>query len=267
VFALKKGRSAGWWFDGIEQKAGEVMQHIENALMAGIPILYVTSPEEDRVIAAVAQCSRKLGRKLWLHTVSEGLWTVDLPSAGEILPETVYGKPNPDFRDPIALLRNIKSMHVPKRGAIYLLLDFHEYLGDAVARRHLRDLGAILRAGGSSIMILAPITALPPSLENDVWCCSLPLPSSAELAAGLRRFAGRDVTGELQQALTDKTLAAMAEAGRGMTLKQFEWSVNRAVALRQGTIEAGIVDDIVRDRQDALRQSAALEWVEPPMRK
>ncbi|MEW6076478.1 MAG: AAA family ATPase [Thermodesulfobacteriota bacterium] len=238
------------------------MEQIEDALRAGIPILYVTSPEEERVVTALEQSSRRLKRKLWLYTVSEGLWTVDFPPSENGPPEPVYGKPNPEFRDPVALLRNIKTTHVPKRGAIYLLLDFHEFLSDPVTRRLLRDLGAVLKAANSAVIILAPVASLPQVLENDVWCRAFPLPTRTELAASLGRYAERNADDGLAGIAADQVRAAVAEAGRGLTLKQFEQSVARAMVRRQGMITAAVADDIARARKDILRRTAALTWID-----
>ena len=183
-------------------------------MKSNTPLIYISSLEEERVIKAIETCCIRTYRKMWCYAISEGLWTVDFYNTKELIPEIVHGKANPDYRDPIEILRQIKDIHIPKQGAVFVLLDFHEYLTDGMVRRHLRDMKTLLKEQNSSIIILAPFTSIPQSLAHEVWCYAFPLPTCKEMATQAKTLLTRTRL-TIRESLTDETLAQIAAAGQG----------------------------------------------------
>jgi len=237
------------------------IQPILTALKANTPVLYITSVEEERVIKAIELCCIKICRKMWCHTISEGLWTVDFCQTKELVPEIVHGRANADYRDPTGILRQIKDIHMPKQGAVFLLLDFHEYLQDGLIRRHLRDLKTILKKQDSSIIILAPLTMLPQSLAHEIWRYDFPLPTRKEMEAHARTILSRTRL-SIRPPLTDEDFGQIATAGQGLTMSQYESGLSGLVASGQFITHEDIIRAIIDSKKNLLKMSAALEWVE-----
>lgn len=237
------------------------IQPIITAMKSNTPLIYISSLEEERVIKAIETCCIRTYRKMWCYAISEGLWTVDFYNTKELIPEIVHGKANPDYRDPIEILRQIKDIHIPKQGAVFVLLDFHEYLTDGMVRRHLRDMKTLLKEQNSSIIILAPFTSIPQSLAHEVWCYAFPLPTCKEMATQAKTLLTRTRL-TIRESLTDETLAQIAAAGQGLTMEQFKRSISGLIASGQCSTCADVIQAIIDSKKDLLKLSAALEWVE-----
>ncbi len=233
---------------------------LETALKANIPLLYVASLEENRVIAGIETCCFRLGRKLWFYSITEGLWSVNFFCAEEQAPEIVHGDANPDYRDPVDILRCIKDIHIPRKGAVFGLLDFHEYLTDGMIRRHLRDLGKTLKRDNSAVIILAPSQNLPQSLADEFWCYEFPLPSQAERVLPLKAAWGVK-EGSRHRLFNDEALEEIAAAGQGLTLDQMENSAAEIVAGQKRVVGDDLVKGIRRRKQELFSRSSVLEQI------
>ena len=145
-----------------------ILEDISVSVLAGIPILYIVSWEEERVIAELEAMASVDNRKLFIWTQTEGLINAALPN-----------EQNQASRDPFNVLTDILTS--TERG-IYILLDFHAYLESRIVRR-LRDAATRLRKHGQikTIILLSPVLKIPPELEKDIKVFDFDLPTEAEL--------------------------------------------------------------------------------------
>ena len=107
------------------------MNEIELCIMANCPLLYVVSPEENRFIKEIENICIKHRRKLWIHSISTGLYNIAFSNMNKLGPEKIMGRMQDGLKDPIALLEYIKKRNVNE--GIFLLLDFHPFRQTAAA--------------------------------------------------------------------------------------------------------------------------------------
>ena len=88
---------------------GVKMNEFELCIMANCPLLYVVSPEENRFIKEIENICIKNRRKLWIHSISTGLYNIAFSKINELWQEKKMGRIQDDLKDPIALLEQIKK--------------------------------------------------------------------------------------------------------------------------------------------------------------
>src|SRR5947207_10701939 len=102
----------------------KVDRELENLIRARYPLIYVVSWEEKRVEDALRNIARERGKKLSVWTVTQGF------SSGS-------NQRDNSTRDPLAALDYVINS---ADQALFLLKDFHAFIGDFNVTRRLRDL-------------------------------------------------------------------------------------------------------------------------------
>lgn len=229
---------------------------IATCLSANYPILYIGSPEEDRVVAEIEHVCIGLKRKLWLFSISSGLWNIahcikgrwrDIPAR----------KINGNLRDPIAVLEHIKN--APATEGTFLLLDFHEFLGDIEVRRHLRDLFGILKSSQKNVIILSPVVAIPQALEHCVHIIDFPFPTKEALSTSLNETIQALTSRKIPVKLTRVEHERLVTAGQGLTLNDFENALAKAVVTNR-RMDITTLDDIIAEKKQIIRKTGLLEF-------
>jgi len=235
-----------------------MMDEIEQCIQANCPILYVVSKEETRFLRELEKSCVGKRRKLWIHTISEGLWNIAFSKQRELWYEASKGRVHEELRDPIALLEHLKGVRFNE--GVFLLVDFHEALKDALVRRLLKDVALRFLESKSHIVILAPVLGIPKSLEHEVNVLDFPLPSKTELSEVFKAALKTLKKKKLQINLTGGEKEKVVTAGQGMTMNQFEDCLAKAVVKGGGKIDAKIVDEIISGKKQILKQGGLLEF-------
>lgn len=214
---------------------------LDTLIRARYPIVYVVSWEEQRVEAALRRIVTERQRSLHIWTITRGFAPTE-------------GGRDPATRDPLAALEHIQT--APDR-SVYLLKDFHPFLGDTNVTRRLRDLAAQLKGVGKTVILLSPTLKLPPELEKDVTVLDYPLPSYEELARILD-----DIVLKLQDdpaynvKLTPERREQILKAAQGLTATEAENVFARSLVLT-GTFD---LDVVLSEKEQIIRKSGILEY-------
>ena len=151
-------------------------------IRANYRIIYILSWEEQRVLKLLQQVAEERRKNLCSWSLTDGIVSLDGYDGSPVDPGT---------RNPIRALDFIAASTEP---AIFALKDFHPFLDIAhptndhtVVVRTLRDLSNELKRARKTLVILSPLLAFPPELENDITVLDYSLPTSDELAQALDR--------------------------------------------------------------------------------
>jgi len=128
------------------------LQDLTALIRADTPLIVVETPDEPRVVELFRQSLLHVWRALYRWSITEGLRRIDLDREDEV-------DIAPDASNTLQAIRD-----ADQRG-IYLLLDFHPYLGYAGTQRQLRE---IVQRRGCQPHVLVLVGArieLPPELE------------------------------------------------------------------------------------------------------
>ncbi|OQY29951.1 MAG: hypothetical protein B6244_01445 [Candidatus Cloacimonetes bacterium 4572_55] len=224
------------------------LANIRICIQAQIPLIYLVSWEEDRLLQDLDVVARGERRRLYIWTITEGLINFALPD-----------RPNQAARDPFAVLNEIIDS---KDKALYVLLDYHSYLGqDSRIIRRLRDAATKLRKKSEkkTIILLSPILKIPPELEKDVKVFDFDLPGEEilrEVLDDLKTQYGDSIqlkTGE------EETLLNIA---RGLTVREMEDVLVEEIK-RSRKITRSTIDRILEEKKQIIRKSGILEYYSP----
>ncbi len=217
-----------------------LLDQIRSGLAGGHPLLYVCTPEEERVESALAQLLPEYAPRgrLSVWTCTEGLDGAD-----------------DDTRDPVAALRAV--VRVPHEG-FYLFKDLADYMGRPDVVRALRDVYYRLHGSARTcVVIVASALVIPESLEREIYRVDLLLPTQEELLAQVERLlAENGATDRFSPAVR----ADLALGLRGLTLKEAGHVMRRILPQTDGTAEDAL--NVVFAEKKALAERAGfLEFI------
>jgi AAA+ superfamily predicted ATPase len=209
------------------------------------PIITVESSEEQRFSDLLTQVAAQLGIPLYVWSVTTGL--------GKFGGASLYSSDQPE-----QALANIATI---RGDAIFLLKDFARYCENDRISRRLRDLADSFRTSRRSIILLAASLALPPELVSDVAEFRLGLPSPEELVPGVARtLAELNTAQRLPNTLGALDMTQVAQNLAGLPEEE-ALRVLRQCVLARGKADAGLFEDVLQAKRQALKTEGLLETV------
>ncbi len=210
-------------------------------IRARAPILWIRSPEEERIEALLREASQRLGQRLLLR------W--DFVEGLQGLPNRV----GEAVRNPMAALEAIETLP-PSQSAILLLLDFHRYCDDAGICRRLRNLAASLRQKPRTVVITAPEWQVPRELEECLTILDLPLPTATEIRSLLE-----SIGGACGHPLASGVLEQLTHCCSGLTEQRIRQVAARALA-RRGQLGEPDLAEVLEEKRQSIARSELLEY-------
>jgi ATP-dependent 26S proteasome regulatory subunit len=252
----------------------EFLDYIGDMALAKVPILWVTTVEEDRAIAllktvAHSQQVEVQGEKVQKHlltwSVTEGFHDLTREEAEEKAQGAHYKRPEGTQKAPGEMLQHIMTLRYP---AIIVIKDMHPLIEDSSPKkestliRRIRDIAHTFRESYKTVVHLTPSADVPRDLKDAVVRVDMPLPSRQELLAVLNDAISMVPPEILKGMFTNgdqhTTMERMADAGLGLTLRAYEDTIARCIVNRNLTIK-----EILKTKAQIIKQSGILEYVEP----
>ena len=226
---------------------------LEILIRARYPLLQVITWEEERVLSALGQVAGRLKKQLVQWSISTGLT--------RYLPNAPAGEGQRGTKDPLVALKEIRT--AAGDPTIFVLKDFHAYLEEPAVVRTLRDLAAQLRSTYSTIVLVGPRLVIPPELEKELNVVDFPLPDRRELLQFLDGLAEElRPNPALRFENTEETRLRLTEAALGLTMNETE-NVFARILVRRGQLTAAEVPDVYHEKQQIIRKSGVLEYIDP----
>ena len=148
---------------------------LELLLRSRIPIIAVSSNEEERVVDIFRALQADREQALFKWTVTDGMTRMDKKMGSQAF-----------VKKPHDALSQIRS--TPKAG-IYLLLDFHPYLDDPIAVRLLKEIALSHATVPHVVVLVSHDIAVPDELKSLTANFSLALPSPEVITQIIRDVA------------------------------------------------------------------------------
>jgi SpoVK/Ycf46/Vps4 family AAA+-type ATPase len=218
---------------------------IEYLVRARYPLVYVISPEEERVEKSLVRIANRQKKKIVFWSSTEGL-----SSQG-----------GAEVKDPLAALNHMMDS---KENAIFVLRDFHEYIGVPDIKRRLRDLARDFRTSTKNCILLAPIPKIPLELEKEFAVVDFDLPNVEDIYRimdGVLRAADGPKTSEWKATFVGDAAARtkVAEAALGLTEVEIENVLAKSLVQRSQFD----VDIIHSEKEQIIRKSGMLDFLHP----
>jgi hypothetical protein len=152
------------------------IRDLEAVVRSRTPLIVMESNEEPQIVRMARQIAERQQLKAFRWTVTEGLQALD---AADQPSQTVEKS-----HDVLSYIKN-SSSH-----ALFVLLDFHPYLQDAVHVRHLKDIALNSPKKYVTVMLVGFALKMPEELLPFTAQFRVPLPSAEEVRGILFDVAG-----------------------------------------------------------------------------
>ena len=219
----------------------KLTDQIRDAFKGRRALIYLQTPEEDRVVTALQTLAPQCfpGGTLTTWSCLKGL------------EPAIQGV---DTRDPVAAIEQIVTH--PRPGC-YLMKDLSAYLADPRVARALRDAYYTL-AGDyrTCVVLVSPTVVLPETLEKEISFIEVEMPDSDELLAQALEVQKLYPTVQL----TPKFQSELALSLRGLTLQETSHVLYRVFSAGAAT-EKTILEGVFAEKKVLARKSGYLEFV------
>lgn len=210
-------------------------------LASGYVLIQLVSWEEERLLQVAREAGQSLRRPVNVWSVSTDFGTT----------------PKDRPADPWQALARISATTDPR---IFVLLDFHEPLKEAVLVRKLRELALVLESRQQGIVMAGPLSFVPPELEKEVLVMHLAPPGPEELALILEECLRE--TNHQGRLRTDAELRSLViRAAQGLTGREARRMLKR-ILLSTPDFSRENVREVLEEKRRALRRSELLEFYE-----
>jgi SpoVK/Ycf46/Vps4 family AAA+-type ATPase len=211
------------------------------------PLIAVESNEEPEIVALVRQIAAHQQLRAFRWTVTEGLQAFD---------------PNDQPIQSVVKSQEVLThIRTNANNAIFVLLDFHPYLEDAVHIRHLKDIALTYRKHYSTVIIVGHAIRMPEELRPFTAPFRLPLPTPNELRKIVYDAAadwGAE-NGRREVSTTNKAIELLVRNLTGLTATDARRLAIKAIA-DDGAITESEMPEVMRAKYELLGNESPLSF-------
>jgi AAA+ superfamily predicted ATPase len=221
----------------------EFANELEICLRSRIPLLYVVSFEEAKILADLTMVCERRKTSLYVWDQADGFRC--LVGKGQV----------PDAREPFPALEAVEKL---EGRSVVLLPDFHLCWNEPRVVRKLRNLATSLKYTHKTIVVTSPARRLPEELEDDAAFLDYRPPDVSDLKkilAALLAAPGTRV--ELDREETDR----LVRAAVGLSSNQAQRVFAKAI-VSGGVLNKDDIELIAREKKQIIRGSGALDLYE-----
>ncbi|MBW4487033.1 MAG: AAA family ATPase [Trichocoleus desertorum ATA4-8-CV12] len=213
----------------------------ELLLRARYPLIYISTREEERVEAAIAQSAK--------HQGNRAVYIWDFVDGYQGNPNDVgFGK-----RNPLQALEFIEKLPATAP-AIFILRDFHRFVEDVSVSRKLRNLARLLKSQPKNVVLVAAQITIPDELSEVITVLEFPLPTPTDIKVEIERLLA--ATG---QSLEGRTLDDLVRSCQGLSIERIRRVLARAIATHR-ELQPDDVDLILEEKRQTIRQTQILDF-------
>ena len=205
------------------------------------------SNEEPQIVRVVREIAKKFQRKAFRWTVTEGLQAFD-----------PMDQPAQSVTKSQEVLSYIKNS---SNNCLFVLLDFHPYLEDAVHVRFLKDIALTYPKHYSTVVLVGFALKIPAELQPFTARFRLPLPSPDELRGIVYDVAGEwgAEHGRRDVQTTNKAIDLLVRNLVGLTATDARRLAYKAIK-DDGVISESEMPEVMRAKYELLERDSVLSF-------
>lgn len=236
----------------VQTAAPDPRRELEMLLASRFAVIVIESREEARVLQLIREAGARASRgkpwSLFQWTVTEGLCRMDKDLGG----------PQRTLADPGQLLRHLKA--TPAAG-IYVLLDFHPYLGDPLNVRMIKDIAQAYDKVPRTLVLLSHQLEIPQELEHLSARLSLGAPTRNERLMVVTRVAQEwaDANGGRSAKIDTKALEHLVDNLAGLETPDTERLARQAI-FNDGALTMSDLPAVLAAKYQLLNRGGALSY-------
>jgi len=220
------------------------LRDLEAIIRSHTALVAVESNEEPQVVRMVRQIGQRLQLKTFRWTVTEGLQAFD-----------PCDQPSKSVMKSQELLNYIRT---EGQNCLFVLLDFHPYLQDAVHMRQLKDIALTYSKHYSTVVLVGYALPIPDELRPFIAHLRMPLPTLDELRGIVVDVAGDwgAQNGRREVQTTNKALDLLVRHLVGLTASDARRLAMKAV--EDGVISESDIPAVLKAKYELLGGDALL---------
>jgi len=231
--------------------AQDVSNELEALLRSLIPLVVIETRDEQRVLALLAQLAIRLAKPIhtpvFQWTVTEGLRRLDIDLGG----------PQRHNAEPEEVLRSIRASD---KAGVYVLLDFHPYLNEAVHVRLIKDICQDYQRAARTLVLVSHEIKLPVEVEHFAARFVLQFPSPAERMQIVEAAANDWMQSHGSKVKTDRTaLDMLVDNLAGLSTSDTERLARKAI-FNDGAITMHDVAEVTKAKYQLLARDGVLSF-------
>ncbi len=223
------------------------IRDLEAIIRSRTPLIVLESSEEAQIVNIARQISNRQQLKAFRWTVTEGLQAFDA-----------------DDQPLMSVTRSNEILNFIKNSAshsVFVLLDFHPYLQDAVHVRQLKDIALTYPKHFCTVMLVGFSLKLPEELLPFTAQFRLPLPSAEEVRGIVFDVAGEwgSEHGQRDVQTTNKVIDMLVRNLVGLTATDVRRLARKAIN-DNGVISESELPEVMRAKYELLGRDGVLTF-------
>ena len=223
------------------------IRDLEAIIRSRTPLIILESSEETQIVSLARQISKRQQLKAFRWTVTEGLQAFD-----------------PEDQPLMSVTKSNEILNYIKNSAAYsvfVLLDFHPYLQDAVHVRQLKDIALTYPKHFCTVMLVGYSLKLPEELLPFTAQFRLPLPSADEVRGIVFDVAGEWGAEHEQRDVqtTNKVIDLLVRNLVGLTATDVRRLARKAIN-DNGVISETELPEVMRAKYELLGRDGVLTF-------
>ncbi|MBT3380772.1 MAG: AAA family ATPase [Lentisphaerae bacterium] len=220
-----------------------LLDHLQKAVQGRSPLIYLYSPEENRLLDGVRALADTFPEALPVYVWSCVQGFSGLGSAG-------------DTKAPVDALRAVLASDT--RG-IFVMRDLHPFLSEPDVIRALRECYYAFREDPDRmVVVMAPELVMPESLKKEIYLIEVLPPGDDQILAEILRV--RESYGVA--AFAEDVLDEMVLACKGMTVAEIGHVLHR-ISRTDLSVKDDILEEIFSEKEMIVKKSGYLEFTPP----
>jgi len=228
-------------------KTESPLRDLEAIIRSRTPLIAMESNEEPQIVAMIREIAKRFQLKAFRWTVTEGLRAFDPAD-----------QPQQSVMKSQEVLNYIKNSSF---NCVFVLLDFHPYLDDAVHVRYLKDIALAYPKHFSTVALVGFALKIPEELQSFTARFRLPLPTPDELRSIVYDVAGDwgDEHGKRDVQTTNKAIDALVRNLTGLTATDARRLAYKAIN-DDGVISESEMPEVMRAKYQLLERDSVLSF-------
>ncbi len=217
----------------------ELLKQLRVAIAGRSPLVYIHSPEEDRILRGIRQLSEELSCPVKEWSCVDGL----------------TGAPA-ETQNPVVALQTVVASG---EDAFFVFKDLAPFLSETRVVRALREAYSDGRNHPDRMIILICADMnVPEALKKEVHLLDISTPDEGEIEAQVKQI----VASNPDYTLPEGALREVILALKGLTENEISYVFSRACRLRDATKEQ-LLDEIFAEKKNVVKKSGFLEFAPP----
>lgn len=223
------------------------LRDLEAIIRSRTPLIAMESNEEPQIVAMIREIAKRFQLKAFRWTVTEGLQAFD-----------------PNDQPSKSVLKSEEVLNYIKNSSfncVFVLLDFHPYLDDAVHVRYLKDIALAYPKHFSTVALVGFALKIPEELQPFTARFRLPLPTPDELRKIVYDVAGQwgEEHGKRDVQTTNKAIDALVRNLIGLTTTDAKRLAYKAIN-DDGVISESEMPEVMKAKYELLERDSVLSF-------